>query len=86
MFNLSSHLDKLKGIKNPQEGKNTLALIVSQIINHPVSGEDIIVSSKGILSVQGSAPLKSLVFINKEALLEKIKEEASELDIKGISN
>lgn len=81
-FNISSFLDKYKGLRDPKEERVKVANIISKEIGFDID-QSVLNIKKGVLFFKTDSYLKSEVFILKEKLLDELKKAGLEIfDIK----
>lgn len=71
---LSALLEKFKNLKDPKEERVRIAGIISRELGFEIS-EDQISLKNGVLSINADNYLKSEIFMQKEGLLEALKNE-----------
>jgi len=82
-FNINSFLERFTHIRNPLDDKNKILNLVNKKLLCSLTEKEIIIS-KGVIRFNTSSLIKNVIFLKKGFLLDEIKKEFPELEIKDI--
>ena len=81
---LKNLLKRFEHIKDPKEGKQRIAADISSTLNTTIQAAQVEFKNGEISFLNISPILRSVIFLNKDSILESLKKNCSDLKIYSI--